>query len=348
MASQQEKPLVSIICLTYNHERFIAQAIEGFLFQKTSFYFEIIIHDDCSTDKTREVIQPYVEKFPNLYRLIYQDINQYSLGKKIIPLILPYCRGRYIALCEGDDYWIDPHKLQKQVDFLETNQDFNISFHRVKELKESGSEELSNLNSSDKEEVYTIEDLAIRNFIHTPSIVFRNIFSSVGFPKWFNESPVGDYVLHMLNARHGKIKYFPEPMAVYRIHSGGVWSSLTRTKVLEKWAKVLLLLILEFNSNAKVQEELLKQLAGIVWESSVYFKQDLMSTSIKNNLKNSELKVLIEEILNKSTHSYDELNVQLRAFEEQQLANRNLKNSLEYKIGNYIIKPLKYLKDVIN
>jgi len=124
---KNKKPLVSIICITYNHAGFIRNAIEGFLIQKTDFLFEIIIHDDASTDGTQAIISDYLIKYPNLFIPILQKENQFSKGKKILAeLTFPLARGKYIALCEGDDYWTDPLKLQKQVEFLEANPDYGM------------------------------------------------------------------------------------------------------------------------------------------------------------------------------------------------------------------------------
>jgi hypothetical protein len=166
-------------------------------------------------------------------------------------------KGKYIALCEGDDYWTDPYKLQKQVDFLEANEDYAICFHRVYELLDGRDPELSNLNTSLQEESYTIEDLAKGNFIHTPSVVFRNGLIKK-YPEWFNKSPVGDYVLHMLNAEHGKLKYLPEPMAIYRRHANGVWSGKSQLYQSTGWVSMLEHLASEFK-NTQVEKILLQQ-----------------------------------------------------------------------------------------
>jgi glycosyltransferase involved in cell wall biosynthesis len=186
---------------------------------------------------------------------------------------LEQCSGKYIALCEGDDYWIDESKLQKQVDFLEGNPDFAICYHRVYELLTTGEKAVENLNTSEIDRTYTIDDLAKGNLIHTPSVLFRNNLTDF-FPDWFEESPVGDYVLHMLNARHGKIKYFSSPMAVYRRHAGGVWSSQERQVNYRKWIKVLDYLLLE-NFNKAVVEELKRQRRRcIIVYLKVLFEED--------------------------------------------------------------------------
>lgn len=112
-------PLVSISCITYNHVSYIRQCLDGFLMQKTDFPFEIVVHDDASTDKTAEIVREYEKKYPNIIKPIYELENQYSKpGISINDITFPYLRGKYIALCEGDDYWIDENKLQMQVDFL--------------------------------------------------------------------------------------------------------------------------------------------------------------------------------------------------------------------------------------
>lgn len=125
-----EIPLVSISCITYNHEPYIAQTLDGFLMQKTSFPFEILIHDDASTDRTADIIREYEKKFPNLIKPIYQKENQYSKGFTSVSAAwnFPRAQGKYIALCEGDDYWIDENKLQMQVDFLENNPEYGMCY----------------------------------------------------------------------------------------------------------------------------------------------------------------------------------------------------------------------------
>ena len=129
-----EIPVVSICSITYNHANYIRDTIESFLMQKTNVPIEIIIHDDASTDGTTEIIKEYSIKFPNIIIPIIQTENQYSKGVRGIAarFTFPRARGKYIALCEGDDYWTDPYKLQKQVDFLEANPDCSLCFHASK------------------------------------------------------------------------------------------------------------------------------------------------------------------------------------------------------------------------
>lgn len=220
----EDEPIVSVICITYNHEKYIRDAIEGFLIQKTRFPIEIYIHDDCSTDNTPRIIQEYAGKHYKLIKPIYQSVNQYSLGKKITPIVLPYCTTKYIALCEGDDYWTDPFKLQKQVDFLEKHPECALCFHAVGIISEIAGQGPRIATPHKKKTIYTLKDLLRGNFIHTCSVMFRRgLFGE--FPNWFYRAAAADWPLHILNAQHGDIGYIDEVMGVYRIHGGGIYSS---------------------------------------------------------------------------------------------------------------------------
>ena len=219
-----KKPLVSICCVTYNHEPFIEDALEGFLIQETNFQFEILIHDDASTDKTADIIREYEKKYPNLIKPIFQKENQYSKGGKPGRINRERAKGKYIAHCEGDDYWTDPLKLQKQVSFLEANPDYSMCFHSVKIWKASDKKLVIDDITRDVPDTTDIYELAKGNYIQTPSVVYR--FGLIKeFPPQMNKTPVQDYFLHMLNAQYGKIKKLNEVMAVYRVHSGGIWST---------------------------------------------------------------------------------------------------------------------------
>ncbi len=133
LKNNENIPLVSVLCQTYNHESFIRQCLDGIIMQKTNFGFEVLVHDDASTDKTANIIREYEKKFSKIIDPIYQIENQYSQKKRVFARIqLPRARGKYIAICEGDDYWTDPFKLQKQVDFLEANPEFSFCCHRYK------------------------------------------------------------------------------------------------------------------------------------------------------------------------------------------------------------------------
>ncbi len=131
---------LSIICDTYNHEKYIAQCLDGILMQKVNFTFEVLIHDDASVDNTANIIKEYELKYPDTVKPIYQSENQYYKGASAYiwqTYQFPRAKGKYVAMCEGDDYWTDPYKLQKQVDFLEKNEEYSICFHKVKVWKQN-------------------------------------------------------------------------------------------------------------------------------------------------------------------------------------------------------------------
>lgn len=231
--------LISVCVLTYNQKDFIAQCLDSVLMQETNFPYEIILGEDESSDGTREICIEYQKKFPEKIRLFLRSrkdviyVGGSPTGRYNYLECAKAAKGKYFAFCEGDDYWTDPHKLQKQVDFLEANPDYTICFHAVNILT-NGVERSSDLFHAETEKSFTIHDLAKGNMMHTASVVYRNGLIE-NFPEWFNQSPVGDYVLHLLNAKKGLIKYLPDTMAVYRAHPGGVWSHKHFSEIFPKW-----------------------------------------------------------------------------------------------------------------
>lgn len=206
---------VSISCITYNHENYIVDALEGFLMQKTNYRFEILIHDDASTDKTAEIIREYEKKYPDLIKSIYQTENQYSKGVVVSELNRRRALGKYIAICEGDDYWIDPFKLQKQIDFMEKNPQCSMYFHDAELVDEDktylGSFPGTYLRSSG---IKRINELV---FIPTASKVFRStIMNSENIPDWYYKTPHKDFSGTLICSNYGKIFYLNEKMSAYR------------------------------------------------------------------------------------------------------------------------------------
>jgi len=218
-------PIVSICCITFNHENYIKETIDGFLKQDTNFRFEIIIHDDCSTDQTATIINEYKKQYPNIIRPIFQKENQYSQGKRILPIISEKAKGRYIALCEGDDYWKDPLKLQKQVNFLENNSGYICCFHNSNIIDNNNIIINKKLITAPKD-YDEFELLSSNSFITIHSVVYRNI---IFYPSQLNKIPFGDIALFHLMGFHGKAKYLPNiEYASYRKHPNGVWNKLNK------------------------------------------------------------------------------------------------------------------------
>ena len=217
-------PLVSVHCMAYNHEKYIRNALDGFVMQEAPFPFEVIIHDDASTDNTANIIREYETMYPHIIKPIYQTENQYSKKVSITKnFLLPKSQGKYIALCEGDDYWIDKHKLFKQVRYLEKHPECSATFHPVNYIVDG------KINNNDKywnEEIdITTGDAIIRGgyFIATCSIVYRKEIALLELP--FLDMPgVGDYKLQVLLAANGKVHYLPDIMGCYRYLSSGSYS----------------------------------------------------------------------------------------------------------------------------
>ena len=220
-------PVVSICSTAYNHENFIRECLDGFLIQETNFPIEILIHDVASTDSTANIIREYEVQYPNVIKPIYQKENQYSKGvPPFKDFLYPRAKGKYIAICEGDDYWTAPSKLQTQVDFMESHLDYSGCFHNVNFVYEDGSKSTHPQYAKPLKDTFTIQDLAAFNYIAGPSNLFRaRLFPD--FPAWYGRTPVGDWPLHVLNAEHGDIGYINRILAAYRVHGGGVWSSLS-------------------------------------------------------------------------------------------------------------------------
>lgn len=218
-------PLVSITCITYNHVNFIRDALEGFLVQETTFPVEILIHDDASTDGTAEIVRDYEARYPQLIKAICQTENQYSKGNRAVQLLRPLQRGRYIAVCEGDDYWTDPEKLEIQVSYLENHPECVISGHDAFIVDEQGSRVSDSKLPDGHKRDYAPQDLQQgRAWILTMSWVYRNILPADPIPerKYILN---GDNFTTSLLGQFGGSKYHAEiSPACYRRHPGGIWS----------------------------------------------------------------------------------------------------------------------------
>lgn len=258
-----EHPLVSVLMITFNQEKFIAQAIESVLMQHVNFNYEIVIGEDCSTDQTRDIVLEYQEKNSDSIKLLLQDKNV-GMHNNFIDTFYS-CRGKYIALLEGDDYWTDPHKLQKQVDFLEDNPDFAICFHNMQIIYE-GMPHLNRISNTRQKEITSINNLAFGNYIYTASCIFRNNLHKI--PDWFHQCPVGDYPLHLLNAQYGKIKFINEIMGVYRIHQGGIWENKSYAYRLKESIKMLEIIRTKFDK--KINRMLNSSLYNYSFKLAIY------------------------------------------------------------------------------
>ena len=216
--------IVTIRCLVYNHEPYIRQCLEGFVMQKTNFTFEAIVHDDASTDGSAAIIKEYAEKYPDIIKPIYETENQYSKHDGSLRRIMDsHTRGKYIAYCEGDDYWTDPLKLQKQVDFLEGHPEYTMCFHAAI-LKWEKKEHPDSLFYNVEGREYSGPEIFKRWIVATASVVFKasvlhsDIYKKVQQDKRFL---YGDNPLFLSAAKLGRIYGMKDVMSVYRKHEGG-------------------------------------------------------------------------------------------------------------------------------
>ncbi|MES1964857.1 glycosyltransferase [Psychrobacter sp. AH5] len=229
MASWDNKNeiVVSICCLTFNHAKFIEDAINGFLIQETNFAFEVLIHDDASTDNTAQIIKKYVEQYPNIIHPIYQSQNTYSKGYGTFLFNALRVRGKYTALCEGDDFWFDKSKLQTQVDFLEENPEVVMCGHDVIRIDAKNKVILDSELRLSKNKRYSQNKIAMGFNLPSKSAVWRSDLPCLG-PKM----PFSDTFLFGYYGNFGKAYNFKKAMAAYRIHDGGIWSGISEDRQL--------------------------------------------------------------------------------------------------------------------
>lgn len=289
-------PLVSISCITYNHASYIKECIDGFLMQKTNFNFEVLIHDDHSTDGTEEIIKEYAKQYPDIIKPLFEKENQYSLGKPIGSAVwnLPRARGKYIAICEGDDYWIDPYKLQKQVDFLESHPDYGMCYTKVKRFVQKSNQFIDEWGGPNE----TMDKLLIENTIPTLTAVFHKAIY-YDYLTEINPSKrgwlMGDYPIWLYFAQNSKIKFINETTGVYRICN----ESASHSNDLEK--------IIRFNNsyhdirtwynsrqNTVPQEKLDQNQAVLLFNSSVFRSSKEYAKLYYKRIENKTLKIRIK------------------------------------------------------
>jgi glycosyltransferase involved in cell wall biosynthesis len=225
-----ERPRLSIVMIAYNMERFIGEALDSVLMQAVDFDYEIVIGEDRSTDRTREIVLDYAARHPDRIRPILRDVNL-GMNRNFRDTLLQ-ARGHFIALIDSDDYWTRPDKLQKQMDFLRAHPECSICFHNTLVVYENGEHPTHPFHMRQPEylishhipkPVSTLDDLAGGNFMQTCSVMFRaDLYGEL--PSWYLEMPTFDWPLHVLNAQHGDIGYIDEIMGAYRVHAAGFWS----------------------------------------------------------------------------------------------------------------------------
>lgn len=226
-------PKVTVLCMAYNQEQFISKVLDGFIMQKTNFPFEVLVHDDASTDKTPEIIREYSKKYPDIIIPILSKENHYRAGRNIlIEEFYPRIRGKYVANCDGDDWWIDEYKLQKQVDFLDANPDFSICATGAKQLWWNTNKKISIVPEKHfryRKNGIDFNELLQVNPIINSTVMYRWSFKPQDWPSGYIMP--GDWFMHLLHAQKGKLMILPEPTTIHIIWDGGIWNSGNNSEV---------------------------------------------------------------------------------------------------------------------
>ena len=256
-----DAPVVSVCCITYNHEPYIAEAIDGFLIQQTDFPFEIIVRDDCSTDNTASIIREYVEEYPDIIKPIFESENQYSKGVRPMPVVFKQAVGEYFALCEGDDYWVDSLKLQRQVDGLKHNDQCSFAGHDVNIVESDkafiGKHSKGRINDKWNTGVVNsrIALSAVWSVPHTSAMLFRRKDLDMEIITLDNFLG-GDYILFVSLCAKGDLYYINKIMSEYRKHKTSVsaaWVYAYNDKFMDEVVRVHTALDNYFNSEFEAE-----------------------------------------------------------------------------------------------
>jgi glycosyltransferase involved in cell wall biosynthesis len=220
--NEEQRPVkVSVLIKAYNHEAFIAQAVEGVVQQQTDFPYEIVIGEDCSTDSTRAIVVRLREQYPDKIRLLLRERNLGNIRN--FTDTLQACRGEYVALLDGDDYWTSAVKLQQQATYLDTHPDFSSCAHNAWVVDDRTQSVVGTSRRRRRSEVITLRRMLISDPVPTSSVMFRRgLFGE--FPDWYYTVMMGDWPLLVLNLLHGNMWYEGRVLSAHRIHAGGLWS----------------------------------------------------------------------------------------------------------------------------
>lgn len=289
---------VTISCITYNQVNYIRQCLDGFVMQQTNFKFEAIVHDDASTDGTAGIVREYAEKYPDIIKPIFETENQYSKHDGSLDRIMnAHTRGKYVAICEGDDYWTDPHKLQKQADFLDANPQCSLTYHACKNVFSTPCKENS-LSGENVKEFYTDVEFVNHYPFQTATVMYRKevIDSELYKKAQAIGCTFGDVILFLTASRFGTIEGVNEQMSVYRRHEGGISQHMYDADKLWKnyndWLKVALLFGGDICSSIKQKRlsSLIVYYAFCEKEYLLFFRLEILSLlkspiSFKESLK---------------------------------------------------------------
>ena len=301
-------PLVSIVTATYNHAPYIAEALDSFLAQETEYPYEIIVHDDASTDGTTEIVRNYAEKYPDIVKPIFQKTNQYSQGINIYEFIMPHIRGKYIAQCEGDDFWCDKHKLQKQVTYMEQHPECSYCFCNAYKVN-TKSKIIGEQSLLDCSRIFSAQEIIMEEngaFPATAGILYKKN-DLVSFPPSFILGEVGDLPLRCFLTLRGYAYGFSDKMCCYRIMTPGSWSERSYQDSLrnpEKYLRRVDEFIQFYNffdqySNNLYHNEITVKLFQRTYSKNIYLGRwkELNTEPFRKKFKKEPLKVKIKVFL---------------------------------------------------
>ncbi|WP_177918518.1 glycosyltransferase [uncultured Eubacterium sp.] len=282
--------MVSVICTVYNHEKYLRKCLDGFVMQKTNFKFEVLIHDDASTDGSADIIREYEKKYPDIIKPIYQTENQYSKGIKVSQSLYPLIRGKYLAFCEGDDYWCDENKLQKQFDVMESNPDCSICVHRFENISEDGVSLKSYRPTYNFEKnIFNCEEylnliIKLGHPFQTSSYFIKmSLFDYKNKPDFWANSDVGDVPMILYCISRGNLYFVDEVMSCYRNNSVGSWTNSllnNRSKLITQLNKMFDLYV---SYDKYIDYKYSKQIQEI--KNELLFKVSLYENNSKESLK---------------------------------------------------------------
>lgn len=328
-------PTVSICLITYNHDRFVADALKGILEQQVDFPCELLIADDASTDETRGVIDGILSASDTKFKIrkLYAEKNS-GMSQNFFGCISS-ANGKYIALCEGDDYWIDKNKLNKQISIMEANENISICFHRCEERDELGVNYLD-ITPAFTKSIFTHEELAKNNFIYTLSSFSRNYKTLI--PDWVFDLPAVDYPFHLLVSKYGNIHFLNEVLGVYRKHQAGVWSPKSYQEKIWLTINKLLVPLVDYEIKQDLKNCLKENITNNVYR---YFISSIDTDNKDEFLQMlSSLKQYIDfELLSKSL---------IEANIEFNLNIKKIKNSNSYKLINRLIIFRERIRRIVN
>lgn len=297
-------PRVSIRCITYNHSRYICEAFDSFLSQKTNFPFEIVVHDDCSTDGTTEIVKDYAAHFPNIIKPMFEEKNLWSQKISFSKKINAVCRGKYIALCEGDDYWCDDRKLQKQFDFMESHPEYSICLANSYKLDDITREKIPMDVFNGNNEISLQEQIEAgltKDFPATATYFYRKTLLDE-MPSSFYGHIVGDYPTRLWFASQGKSYCFSEPMAVYRVNNSnshlGMLQRSTKKYYAHQRGMIKLWKMLDGYFDNKFHDMFASKIDDAIWGMCLSYSDEYSSKEELNEVcggKNRKISELIDE-----------------------------------------------------